>query len=790
MRRPAAWAAPLLLLLLPRTCTAQSPAAMDQNRPCQTSQDFGENDFAIEDLLAGVSVNNSLCPQFWHWFRIDTRRMVDSTALQQAADPRQWVEKPVSEELPHAVSIALDAGYDYQAYRFTSLTMLVVNGTPPADPLRDDPYDDGNDYGETHHFYTEATDRETIAFGYNDSVAEYDSRGCMHTLAEYVFIALRCTHKLGGPRCYYNLTATPLPHELRHGMDFVAHIRPAWPAAGDGTSSRHFYRLSVAPYESLTVKLERWGDGRPLKDGYSESLGVGLAGGVYLGKGFCPTNSSEDLVESCGFELNVTEPCEVGFFCSTADDAGDYTVMVEASVGVDRPVTYIDQSTSPYQEGCEPGPLQAACRYVRNFVGPDGLRPAESIIPGNEGAFPRYNNPAKYQSAQQDWDTLLSTRNELVEDRGAYRLRVNQLVYAETTPLMTNDETRPGCVSYGQWRRFRLLMLGPHNSTLSLHVTASSGTGLGPIYVSADKMPTDTSYDAMVERSADGGAQRLTVSPCDLRKPTVWNVLVTLEDWSVASSRGIRHTAFELSAHLENATIAHVGGLVTPRGGDHVDSPALGAGGDGMVCCGVFKYFLVPSVPSHLSLRVVVNVSRGALRSVILKAASCPRYPEDVDGAVCRGKCTARWLTTYNPYDGEASSLTGAEVWVPNGLGPGCPASCPPDLRAPGDWYVGVQAVAGTEAWFTLRTSVVTPPPPDGVYRCDKWERPCPAGKWLAAQSSAPRGGRRRSATGAAAASALLGAALLLAARGAAAGGREPRDQQRCASGGSELTQL
>jgi len=58
---------------------------------------------------------------------------------------------------------------------------------------------------------------------------------------------------------------------------------------------------------------------------------------------------------------------------------------------------------------------------------------------------------------------------------------------------------------------------------------------------------------------------------------------------------------------------------------------------------------------------------------------------------VCVGKCVVHWLTQFNPYDGNAVSTSSAALTVPDGLGAGCPANCPPDLRQGGDWYVGVQ---------------------------------------------------------------------------------------------------
>ena len=106
--------------------------------------------------------------------------------------------------------------------------------------------------------------------------------------------------------------------------------------------------------------------------------------------------------------------------------------MIEALIGDDRPVTYIDQSQSPHEQGCEPGsgsnceyaiaqitarsprdhqtltlpatrihpPLPPhPRRYMRNFVDRFGLRPSFSAIPLYEDEPPRYNDPAKSGAA-------------------------------------------------------------------------------------------------------------------------------------------------------------------------------------------------------------------------------------------------------------------------------------------------------------------------------------------------------------------------------------------------------
>ena len=51
---------------------------------------------------------------------------------------------------------------------------------------------------------------------------------------------------------------------------------------------------------------------------------------------------------------------------------------------------------------------------------------------------------------------------------------------------------------------------------------------------------------------------------------------------------------FVLSVHLESALLRRRGGVVLPRGADNASVPARGVNGDGFVCCGVTKYFLVP----------------------------------------------------------------------------------------------------------------------------------------------------------------------------------------------------
>ena len=318
-----------------------------------------------------------------------------------------------------------------------------------------------------------------------------------------------------------------------------------------------------------------------------------------------------------------------------------------------------------------------------------------------------------------DWTTQVNNRNELRADRGVYRLSVVQYLYAEGE--MVSGESRPGCVSYGQWRYYRVSTTGRSDASLTAHVVAHSGRGVGGVYVRQHSAPTAAAHLAMVGRASPADApQRVTASPCDVSSPTTWHIAVYLEPRSVGVSRGVPPTSFTLSIHLESALLPHDGSGVQPRVADGGVVAAKGAGGDGFACCGAFKYFLVPDVPSQLSLEADLQLTRGDARGVFLKARSCPAYPADVADEKCVGQCVVAWATTFNPYDGVPLSVQRASPIVPNGLGAGCPAACPADLRHGGEWYVGVLALPGTEAEFSLNLRLVEPPPIATGHTCDR----------------------------------------------------------------------
>ena len=98
---------------------------------CNSQQDFSPDIFYAVPLTSGVLVNNTLCPQFWAWFTIPTRTTVTFNRLEQQG--ANWVEVPVTQTIENGIQVSVDAGYDYERYRFTTLSVLMVNGTPPED---------------------------------------------------------------------------------------------------------------------------------------------------------------------------------------------------------------------------------------------------------------------------------------------------------------------------------------------------------------------------------------------------------------------------------------------------------------------------------------------------------------------------------------------------------------------------------------------------------------------------------------------------------------------------------
>jgi hypothetical protein len=154
------------------------------------NQDFSPDVFITKPLANGVTVNDTLCPQHWVWFSINTRTTTTYTRLEQQGP--DWVERPVNESFSNAVSLSVDAGYDYTRWRFTTLAVLMVNGTPPVDIDSDEPYSEA-EFAETLHVWEPYTDRETLAMGFNETLGV----SCQEPIAEEIFVGIQCVSPVG-----------------------------------------------------------------------------------------------------------------------------------------------------------------------------------------------------------------------------------------------------------------------------------------------------------------------------------------------------------------------------------------------------------------------------------------------------------------------------------------------------------------------------------------------------------------------------------------------------------------
>ena len=196
-----------------------------------------------------------------------------------------------------------------------------------------------------------------------------------------------------------------------------------------------------------------------------------------------------------GLNTTVSEPCEMGSYCSLEEEAGELVMMVEADVLDTRPVTYINLQQSNFAPEYEQHKSGPTMTFVRNMVGPDGLRPDVTLVPTTNDAdpgLPRYNDPKSYVPLLANWYPATNSRNDLRVDHGTYRLTVRRLQFEEGA-LMQN-EVRPGCASYGQWRHFHIQTRGAHEATVSLHLKTSHG--VSGLFLRQGAKPTAETYDA------------------------------------------------------------------------------------------------------------------------------------------------------------------------------------------------------------------------------------------------------------------------------------------------------
>ena len=84
--------------------------------------------------------------------------------------------------------------------------------------------------------------------------------------------------------------------------------------------------------------------------------------------------------------------------------------------------------------------------------------------------------------------------------------------------LVAGDTTLMGCVSYGQWRHYRVRTTGAADAQLYV----ASSAIVGGLYAKAGRPPTLDDYDM----HATPPLRELTLSPCDVSLPTEWHIAV------------------------------------------------------------------------------------------------------------------------------------------------------------------------------------------------------------------------------------------------------------------------
>ena len=292
---------------------------------------------------------------------------------------------------------------------------------------------------------------------------------------------------------------------------------------------------------------------------------------------------------------------------------------------------------------------------------------------------------------------------------------------------MKHNETRPACLSYGQWRTYHIETTGEQDAVIEVELSAPiSATYLragGMLAISQDASvdPSSVSYDPTLlydVRSAVGD-RVVTGSPCDVTQPTRWHVALSLGSEAAIGTRPPPSAAaaaelltpleFELNVKLRSAALTL-----------QQEIPPHSLGGRGIVCCGATRYFRLQSVTEVQRVLAHVNVTSGRVQSVLAKWGTCPTV-RDIDEmrGKCSGFCAMEWLTTRGTYSGSLYSVDTMMLAVPHGL------RDDPDRRRAGDWYIGVQAMPGETAQFRLTVDTDEPRYEAVQVRCDHLTYAC-----------------------------------------------------------------
>jgi hypothetical protein len=248
-----------------------------------------------------------------------------------------------------------------------------------------------------------------------------------------------------------------------------------------------------------------------------------------------------------------------------------------------------------------------------------------------------------------------------------------------TGGAVAHGEVRPGCVSYGQWRRYTVSTDDPAAALLELTIDADAYG----VYAALGRPPTATDYDA-VARTPN---RQLSVSACDVTANNSWHVAVHLGEEDAMTADDLFETRYTLDVQARSAQ-AHLGQTITASS-----------------CCDATVNWRVPDVPSSHALRANVTLLHGSLHGIFVSYDSCPLYSHGDPTRQCDGLCEVEWLTSWDTVTSKRLSLPGGTVTVPMGETVGRN-----DERRAGAWYVGVKALPGETAEYALSFDLAAPP--------------------------------------------------------------------------------
>ena len=554
-----------------------------------------ENAMATTYLRPGVESNHTLCLNHWTFFRISTAAP-DFTQSWQDPDVRSGPSTIAAQlsrqaDNPQQIVLTLDTAYEETYERYTTVDAFIhLSETLPTNwfetfepPYPQVRFTPGEPPDTSRFIDFPLRDSFTYTIGYDDLRPNCNNE----SIPRYFYMGVRCGNPVPSAGswsrqdtpCRFRVRYVLIPQHLTGG-DVLGPL-PIEPL------TTHAYSVLVGDYDVIRFAITRIGDNLTYScQDHGINCGTnggGLVGSVYYAINMCPTRpgGSMHLLE------NTTAVMHQEWFCTSPGDEGRYYVALRAGAVFD-------------EAGPNPG-----------FVMPDGRRPNEDdeleAAPGQP-------------------------LNMLKPARGYYTIRVLHRAFAQGAILP--GETRVGCVSYGQMRRFSIATTGPSDASLFLNVsrvdgfdggmstaaTTASGEvdrdfdlrpALSSMFVRRNRAPTMREYDVAVHAPEVA----LSSSPCYVEDPYEYHIAAYLADQMRANADGLMPTLFAMRPTLLSANGPRYDTVGWPRALRARDSPSvvlerpLSAGGGGHICCRQFRYYVLRGVPPDIEPLVTINIS-------------------------------------------------------------------------------------------------------------------------------------------------------------------------------------